>query len=657
MSSASTWARPAAGPSPPTARAAEGAGAPGLADPGGVELALDAVRRVVAAATSDTPAAVCVGAAGAMAAPEEADRLARLLAEALPGCRVAVTSDAVIAHAGALGGAPGAVLAVGTGAVALGVDASGRRTTVDGWGPWLGDDGGGAWIGREALRAVLRARESPRTGDDAHRAPPRSGTATSPGCRAPCRRRAAPARSCPTCSPPRPPATRSRATSSSAPADAWCELGLAAVRAAGEPTLVVVGGLADVPLLRELLRQRLPADVVVRDPLGVPVDGAAAARRRSRPAAPVRRATRAHGHAMTSTCSPPSRPAPTSPTSTPASPGDLVDVLLAAEAARAGGPGRARARGWRRPSSGPPRPSPPVGGWSTSAPARPAGWRPSTPRSARPPSASRPTGWSRSWPAATWPRARPSRAPRTTPRPGREDLAGGRRRPEGRRGRHHRVGAYAVRAGGARGGPRRRGDAPSRSSTTRAARLHRWPRWRSSCSPVPRCSPGSTRLKAGTAQKVVLNVISTGAMVTAGRTYGAWMVDVVAANEKLRRRARRILREATGVDDATALAALEDAGWRTKTALVALLADVPTPTSPASGSSATAAGCVAPWSRARDRRRRWPPAPRPTASTSALSTCTSAPTAWSRCRSWTPGPRTGPRGCGTGCSPCCRPPR
>jgi N-acetylmuramic acid 6-phosphate etherase len=90
----------------------------------------------------------------------------------------------------------------------------------------------------------------------------------------------------------------------------------------------------------------------------------------------------------------------------------------------------------------------------------------------------------------------------------------------------------------------------------------------------PEVLAGSTRLKAGTAQKVALNVISTGAMVSAGRTYGAWMVDVVASNEKLRRRARRILREATGVDDDTAVAALEDAGWHTKTALVALMAGV-----------------------------------------------------------------------------------
>ena len=90
----------------------------------------------------------------------------------------------------------------------------------------------------------------------------------------------------------------------------------------------------------------------------------------------------------------------------------------------------------------------------------------------------------------------------------------------------------------------------------------------------PEVLSGSTRLKAGTSQKVALNVLSTAAMVLAGKTYGAWMVDVVASNEKLRRRARRILREATGVDDERAVAALEAADWHTKTALVALLAGV-----------------------------------------------------------------------------------
>jgi N-acetylmuramic acid 6-phosphate etherase len=84
---------------------------------------------------------------------------------------------------------------------------------------------------------------------------------------------------------------------------------------------------------------------------------------------------------------------------------------------------------------------------------------------------------------------------------------------------------------------------------------------------------GSTRLKAGTAQKVALNTISTGAMVVAGHTFGAWMVDVMTSNEKLRRRARRILREATGCSDEQALAALERTGWSTRAALSALLGE------------------------------------------------------------------------------------
>lgn len=85
---------------------------------------------------------------------------------------------------------------------------------------------------------------------------------------------------------------------------------------------------------------------------------------------------------------------------------------------------------------------------------------------------------------------------------------------------------------------------------------------------------GSTRLHAGTAQKIVLNTISTAAMIRLGKTYGAWMVDVAATNEKLRGRARRILREITGVDDEAATVALDAAGWHTKTALVSLLAGV-----------------------------------------------------------------------------------
>jgi N-acetylglucosamine kinase-like BadF-type ATPase len=71
----------------------------------------------------------------------------------------ATTSDAATAHAGALAGQPGVVLAVGTGAVAIGVGRDGAFTRVDGCGPWLGDDGSGAWLGLAGLRSVLRAED------------------------------------------------------------------------------------------------------------------------------------------------------------------------------------------------------------------------------------------------------------------------------------------------------------------------------------------------------------------------------------------------------------------------------------------------------------------------------------------------------------------
>jgi N-acetylmuramic acid 6-phosphate etherase len=86
----------------------------------------------------------------------------------------------------------------------------------------------------------------------------------------------------------------------------------------------------------------------------------------------------------------------------------------------------------------------------------------------------------------------------------------------------------------------------------------------------PEVIAGSTRMKAGTAQKLVLNTLSTGAMVRLGRTYGNLMVDVVATNEKLRLRARRAVALAAGVDDADAGAALRAADGEPKTAIVAL---------------------------------------------------------------------------------------
>src|SRR5215470_8417734 len=89
----------------------------------------------------------------------------------------------------------------------------------------------------------------------------------------------------------------------------------------------------------------------------------------------------------------------------------------------------------------------------------------------------------------------------------------------------------------------------------------------------PEVVSGSTRLKAGTAQKLVLNTISTVAMIRLGKTYGDLMVDVRASNEKLEARARRIVREATGVSDDEAREALEAADGSAKVAVVSLLAE------------------------------------------------------------------------------------
>ncbi len=87
----------------------------------------------------------------------------------------------------------------------------------------------------------------------------------------------------------------------------------------------------------------------------------------------------------------------------------------------------------------------------------------------------------------------------------------------------------------------------------------------------PEVVAGSTRMKAGTAEKLVLNAISTAAMVRLGKTYGNLMVDLRASNDKLRRRSRRIVAGAAGVSEERAVSALADADGQVKTAVVALL--------------------------------------------------------------------------------------
>jgi N-acetylmuramic acid 6-phosphate etherase len=90
----------------------------------------------------------------------------------------------------------------------------------------------------------------------------------------------------------------------------------------------------------------------------------------------------------------------------------------------------------------------------------------------------------------------------------------------------------------------------------------------------PEVLTGSTRLKAGTATKLVLNMLSTGTMVRLGKTYGNLMVDLKATNSKLRARTNRIVRQLTGLPSAEADEVLRQCGGELKTALVARLAGV-----------------------------------------------------------------------------------
>jgi N-acetylmuramic acid 6-phosphate etherase len=92
----------------------------------------------------------------------------------------------------------------------------------------------------------------------------------------------------------------------------------------------------------------------------------------------------------------------------------------------------------------------------------------------------------------------------------------------------------------------------------------------------PEVVAGSTRLKAGTAQKLVLNTISTVAMIRLGKTFGDLMVDVVPGNEKLRGRVQRIVGAATGASAQDVERALTDAGGEAKVAILCLLAGIDT---------------------------------------------------------------------------------
>ncbi|WP_028266331.1 N-acetylglucosamine kinase [Arthrobacter sp. MA-N2] len=122
------------------------------------ELLADTAAMLPAGVPSDSMWRIGAAVAGVEASAENSRELAALLSERFR-VPAAVLSDATAAHLGALQGAPGTVLIVGTGAVAFRFDDAGNLHRADGWGPLLGDLGSGRWIGQQGLQAALQAHD------------------------------------------------------------------------------------------------------------------------------------------------------------------------------------------------------------------------------------------------------------------------------------------------------------------------------------------------------------------------------------------------------------------------------------------------------------------------------------------------------------------
>ncbi len=528
-------------------RRAEGAGAPGLAAPGGVraaEAAILAVARELGPINE-----VIVGAAGASAAPDAARALGDALLVSLRAERVAVTSDAVIAHAGALGGKPGVVLIAGTGVVALAIDADGALRTADGWGSWLGDEGGGAWIGAAGLRAALRAHDGrgPSTALlEAARArfgAPETWPAQLAGA-------AAVASFAPEVLAAAGDAAALAVVSAAAEALA------ATARAVGNGPVAMVGGLAGIAALRERL-DLVPA-------VGDALDGALRLGAIHEPhlirvqAAPKALAPQGLDALSTEAV----RPGLDDVDAWPI--GDVVALLVAAEGEAYGAVAAA---------------VPQIAAAAEAIAAR-------LERGGRLIYAG----------AGTAGRLGVLDAAECAPTFGtdlvRGVIAGGRsaltEAIEGAEDAFDRAALADLTAADALVGITASGRTPfalaalehARAAGALTVAIVNNPGSEASADVVievltgPEVLAGSTRLTAGTAQKIVLNALSTSVMIALGKAYGPRMVDVRATNAKLRRRAVRIVRDAAGVDEETATAALAAAGGHAKTAIVALLAGV-----------------------------------------------------------------------------------
>ena len=405
---------------------------------------------------------------------------------ARPGCarELVLTSDAITSHAGAFGGGDGAMVAIGTGAVGIGLGPEGL-VRVDGLGYWLGDDGGGAWIGRLALRHVLDARAggpatvaARRGGGQVRRPRPAAVRRSRPATRW----RPPPRRSSPTWLPRPRRATRSR-----------CEV-LDAAGAALAQTLAQRAALSGADRVDGGRRPggvAAAARATARPPAGrtsswVEPTGTLARRRRAagraaRPAArgagPAPATARCSGGGTRSTCWPPNRYAATSTTSTNARPSSWSTCSWPPRPPSPR-PSRRRATASRRRSAWPSR--------------RCSRWpadlrRRRDPRAARGPGRRRDPADLRHRPR---PRRRGARRRRRGERPGGRGRRGqcrgrpgrpaaARPRARRRRGRHRGVGPDAVRPGGAAGRSRERGrhgrrrQQPGQPHRRRRGRRHR----------------------------------------------------------------------------------------------------------------------------------------------------------------------------------------
>jgi N-acetylmuramic acid 6-phosphate etherase len=523
---------------------AEGAGAPGLAAPGGVraaEAAILAVARELGPVDE-----VIVGAAGALAAPDAARALGDALLASLRAERVAVTGDAVIAHAGALDGKPGVVLIAGTGVVALAIGADGTLRIADGWGPWLGDEGGGAWIGAAGLRAALRAHDGrgPSTTllDAAltRFGAPETWPAQLTG-------GAVLASFAPDVLAAEGDAAALAIVSAAAEALA------ATARAAGDGPVAMVGGLAGVEALRKQL-DIIPA-------AGDALDGALRLGAIHEPHV-IRAQAAAAPHGLDALATEAVRPDLDDLDARPI--GEVVALLVAAE------------------------------GETHSAVAAAV---PRIAAAAEAIAARLERGGRLIYAGAGTPgRLGVLDAAECGPTFGtdlvRGVIAGGpaalTEAIEGAEDAFDPADLADLTAADALVGITASGRTPyvlgalehAHAAGALTVAIVNNPSGDASADVVielltgPEVLAGSTRLTAGTAQKVVLNTLSTSVMIALGKAYGPRMVDVRATSAKLRRRAVRIVRDAAGVDEEAAAAALATAGGHAKTAIVALLAGV-----------------------------------------------------------------------------------